>query len=261
MTPMTEIHETAVVDPGARLGEGVRVGPYAVIGEDVEIGAGTTIGPHAVIHPHVRLGAGNSVHAHAVLGDLPQDVAFSGELTRLEIGDRNRIRENVTVHRASQPDRLTRIGSDCFLMAGSHVAHDCRVGDRVILTNNVLLAGVVTVGDGANIGGAAVVHQFCRIGALAMVGGFGGVGQDVLPYTMVHGIPASHFRLNTIGLRRAGVKGERYGALETAFRALRAGDRELAEAPDTPEVSHLREFLAAPSKRGIAGWARPGGRR
>jgi UDP-N-acetylglucosamine acyltransferase len=254
---MADIHQTAVIDPAARLGEGVRVGPYAVIGGDVEIGAGTTIGPHVVIHPNVRLGDENSVHAHAVLGDLPQDVAFTGAETRLEIGDRNRIRENVTVHRASQPDRLTRIGSDCFLMAGSHVGHDCRVGDRVILTNNVLLGGVVTVGDGANLGGAAVVHQFCRIGSLAMIGGFGGVGQDVLPYAMVHGIPACHFRLNTIGLRRAGAKGERYGALEIAFRALRAGDKELGDAPDTPEVSHLREWLAAPSKRGIAAWTKP----
>lgn len=254
---MAEIHETAVVDPTARLGEGVHVGPYAVIGEDVEIGDDTTIGPHVVIHPYVRLGRDNSVHAHAVLGDLPQDVAFSGEKTRLEIGDRNRIRENVTVHRASQPDRLTRIGSDCFLMAGSHVAHDCQVGDQVVLTNNVLLAGVVEIGEGANLGGAAVVHQFCRIGALAMVGGFGGVGQDVLPYAMVHGIPACHFRLNTIGLRRAGIKGERYGALESAFRALRAGDKELAGAPDTPEVRHLRDWLAMPSKRGIAGWTAP----
>ena len=254
---MPEIHETAVVDPGARLGEGVRVGPYAVIADDVEIGAGTTVGPHAVIHSHVRLGEGNSVHAHAVLGDLPQDVKFTGEVTRLEIGDRNLIRENVTVHRASKPDRVTRIGSDCFLMAGSHVAHDCQVGDRVVLTNNVLLAGVVTVGDGANVGGAAVVHQYCRIGPLAMVGGFGGVGQDVLPYAMVHGIPAQHFRLNTIGLRRAGIKGERYGALETAFRALKAGDKRLGQAPDTPEVSYLREWLAGPSKRGLSGWIKP----
>ncbi len=258
---MADIHETAVVDPGAVLDAGVRVGPHAVIGDDVRIGAGTTIGPHAVILPHVRLGEENSVHAHAVLGDLPQDVAFTGAKTRLEIGDRNMIRENVTVHRASQADRVTRIGSDCFLMAGSHVAHDCQVGDRVILTNNVLLAGVVTVGEGANLGGAAVIHQFCRVGPLAMVGGFGGVGQDVLPYAMVHGIPACHFRLNTIGLRRAGVKGERYGALETAFRALRAGDKSLGDAPDTPEVSYLREWLAAPSKRGICAWAKPRGGR
>jgi len=251
---MADIHQTAIVDPGAQLGAGVRIGPYAIIGDDVEIGAGTTIGPHAVIHPYVRLGEANTVHAHAVLGDLPQDVAFGGEL---EIGDRNMIRENVTVHRASQPDKLTRIGSDCFLMAGSHVAHDCQVGDRVILTNNVLLAGVVSVGDGANLGGAAVIHQFCRIGRLSMVGGFGGVGQDVLPYSMVHGIPACHFRLNTIGLRRAGIKGERYGALETAFRALKAGDKEFSGVPDTAEVRHLREWLAAPSKRGIAAWTKP----
>ena len=257
---MPDIHPTAVIHPGARLGEGVQVDPYAVIADDVVVGAGTVIGPHVVIHSHVRLGEENRVHAHAVLGDEPQDVAFEGGETRLEIGDRNLIRENVTVHRASEPDLVTRIGSDCFLMAGSHVAHDCQVGDRVILTNNVLLAGVVTVGDGANLGGAAVVHQFCRIGPLAMVGGYCGVQKDVLPYSMVHGAPARHWRLNTIGLRRAGVTGERYGALETAFRALKRGDRSLGDAPETPEVRDLREWLAAPSKRGLSGWIKPGGK-
>lgn len=257
MPPMAEIHETAVVARGARLGEGVRVGPYAVIADDVEIGDGSEIGPHAVVHPHVRIGRGNRIHAHAVLGDLPQDLAYEGGETRLEIGDDNWIRENVTIHRASRPDRITRVGSGCFLMAGAHVAHDCRIGDRVVMTNNVLLGGVVEVGDGANLGGGAVVHQFSRIGALAMVGGLGGVGQDVLPYSMVHGIPARHFRLNSIGVRRAGIKGERYRALEAAFRALRASDRELAGVPESPEVSHLREWLAAPSKRGLCGWTRP----
>lgn len=254
---MPGIHETAIVHPGARLGEGVEVGPFAVIADDVEIGAGTVIGPHVVIHRHVRLGADNQVHAHAVLGDLPQDVSFNGEVTRLEIGDRNRIRENVTLHRASRPDRVTRIGSDCFLMAGSHVAHDCQVGDRVILTNNVLLAGVVTVGDGANLGGSSVVHQFCRIGPLAMVGGFSGVGGDVLPYSTVHGAPARHLRLNTVGLKRVGIERENRQALELAFRALKNRDRSLEGVPETPEVALLRQWLAAPSKRGLSGWLVP----
>ena len=255
---MAEIHETAVVDPGAKLGEGVRIGPYAVVAGDVEIGAGTSIGPHAVLHSHLRMGSGNRVHAHAVLGDLPQDLAYEGGVTRLEIGNDNWIRENVTIHRASKPERITRVGSGCFLMAGSHIAHDCLVGDRVVLTNNALLGGVVEVGDGANLGGGAVVHQFSRIGTLAMVGGLCGVGQDVLPYSMAHGVPARHFRVNTIGLRRAGIKGERYRAVEAAFRAIREGDRELGELPDTAEIRHLRAWLAAPSKRGSSGWIGPG---
>lgn len=254
MPAMAEVHDTALVDPGARLGEGVLVGPYAVIGGDVEIGDGTLIGPHAVIHRYTRIGRQNRIHAHTVLGDLPQDVTFEGGESWLEIGDRNRIRENVTIHRASRPDRTTRVGSDCFLMAGSHVAHDCTVGDRVVLTNNVLLAGVVEVGDGAIFGGGAAIHQFARIGSLAMIAGFAGVPRDVLPYTMAHGLRARHLRLNTVGLRRAGVKGERYRALEQAVRAVRRGDLELADAPDTPEVEHLRSWLAAPSKRGLCGW-------
>lgn len=255
---MSTIHPTALVDPAARLGSDVRVGPYAVIAADTEIGDGCEIGPHVVVHRYVRLGAHNRVHAHTVLGDTPQDVSFEECESWVEIGDRNVIREHVTVHRASGPERPTRIGSGCFLMAGSHVAHDCRVGDRVVMTNSVLLGGQVQVGDRANLGGAAVVHQFCRIGSLTMVGGFAGVGQDVLPYSMVHGIPAVHYRLNTIGLRRAGITGERYRALETAFRALRAGNRSLADVPETPETTHLREWLAAPSKRGVAGWRRRG---
>ncbi len=258
---MGDIHPTASVDSGARLAAGVRIGAYAVIEAPVEIGAGSVIGPHVVIHPYVRLGRDNRVHAHAVLGDLPQDVAFEGGETWLEIGDRNLLREHVTAHRASSPERVTRIGSDCFLMAGAHVGHDCQVGDRVVLTNNALLGGRVEVGERANLGGGVAVHQFCRIGALAMVGGYAGVNKDVLPFSLAFGNTAQHFRLNTVGLRRAGVTGDRYRALERAFRALRTGDRKLSEVPETPEIALLRDWLAAPSKRGIAGWTSPRGRR
>ncbi len=252
---MTRVHPTALVAPGACLGEGVVVGPYAVIEEGVEVGPGTVIGPHVVIHSGVRLGARNRIHAHAVIGDLPQDLTYDGAPTRVEIGDENVIREGVTIHRATRPDRPTRVGSRCFLMAYSHVGHDCQVGDDVILTNGVLLGGHVVIEDRAVLGGGVGVHQFARVGRLAMVGGLVKVTQDVLPFTLVEGKPARHYRLNTVGLRRAGVNGERYRALEQAFRALRAG-KGLDGVPLTPEVAHLKAFLEAPTKRGITGFVR-----
>lgn len=246
------LHPTAIVAPGAKLAEGVEIGPYAVLDSDVEIGPGTRIGPHVVVHRFVRIGARNRVHAHAVLGDVPQDVGFDGRETWLEIGDDNLIRENVTMSRATDPGRPTRIGSGCFLMAGSHVAHDCALGDSVILTNNVLLAGHVQIGDRAVIGGNTGIHQFVRIGRLAMVGGMTPVRKDVLPYTMIAGVPARIYRLNTVGLRRAGVTGSRYRVLESAMRAMRTAVsvEALEGLEETEEIAHLREWLAAPSKRG-----------
>lgn len=248
-----QIHPSAAIASGARLAENVTVGPYAVIGEPVEIGTGSVIGPHAVIHGFVRLGARNRIHAHAVLGDLPQDLTFGGVETWVEIGDDNIFREGVTVHRSTTPGKPTRIGSNGFFMAYAHVAHDCRLGDRVVLTNNVCLGGHVEVGERAVLGGAALIHQFCRIGAYAMVGGYVGVRKDVLPYSMVTGTPARHYRLNTVGLRRAGISGERHRTLEAAFRALREG-KALDGFAQTPEITHLRDWLAAPSKRGLTGF-------
>ena len=248
------IHPTAIVARSARLGRGVVVEPYAVIEEDVEIGDDSHIGPHAVLHRGTRLGARNRIHAHAVIGGTPQDLSFEGADTLLVIGDDNVLREGVTVHRATSVEAPTRIGSHCFLMAYAHVAHDCRLGDRVILTNNVCLGGHVEIGDHCVLGGNAGVHQFVRIGTQAMVSAHALVRKDVLPYTLVGGEPLKHYRLNTVGLRRRGITRERYDALETAFRLLRSG-RGLIEAPLTPEVELLGAWLARPSKRGVLGFA------
>lgn len=249
-------HPTAIIASGAELAADVGVGPYAVIEDRVSVGAGTVIGAHAVIHSHARIGARNRIHAHAVIADTPQDYAYSGEETWVEIGDDNIIREGATIHRGTDVEIPTRVGSKCFLMAYAHVAHGCQVGDGVILTNNVMLGGHVQVGAGAIIGGGTAVHQFCRIGASTIVAGVAGVLKDILPFTMAKGAPALHYRLNSVGLKRAGVKGPRYRALEQAFRALRAGAKpDLKEA--TPELELLEQWLAAESKRGLAGFIRP----
>lgn len=249
-------HPTAIIATGAELADDVEVGPYAVIEDHVSIGAGTVIGPHAVIHSHARIGARNRIHAHAVIAGTPQDIAYSGAETWVEIGDDNIFRESVTVHRSTNVDRPTRIGSKCYLMTYCHVAHDCQVGDGVIFVTYSGLAGHVEVGAGAVIGGGAAIHQFCRIGSCAMVGGLSGVRKDILPFTMAEGVPALHYRLNSVGLKRDGVKGPRYRVLEQAFRALRAGSEpELGE--ETPELQLLKDWLGAKSKRGMAGFVHP----
>jgi UDP-N-acetylglucosamine acyltransferase len=250
---VNRVHETACIAPSAILGEGVSIGPYVVIEEHVVIGDDTYIASHAVIHSCVRIGARNRIHPHAVLGGEPQDLSFSGRETWLEIGDDNIIRECVTVHRATDSS-ATIIGSGCYLMAYAHVAHDCRIGNRVTLTNGVTLGGHVQIGERAMLGGLVPVHQFVRIGAYAMVGGNTTVRKDVLPFSLVAGEPARHYRLNVVGLRRAHVTGERYFALRAAFRALRKG-RALDDLPDTSEIKLLRAWLAAPSKRGLTGFA------
>lgn len=248
-------HSTAIIASGAELAADVRVGPYAVIEDHVSIGAGTVIGPHAVIHSYARIGERNRIHAHAVIADTPQDYAYAGEDTRVEIGDDNIVREGVTIHRSTRLELPTRVGSHCFLMAYSHVAHGCQVADRVILTNNVMLGGEVEVGEGAILGGGTAVHQFCRVGPSAMVAGVAGILKDILPFSMAKGAPALHYRLNSVGLKRAGVNGPRYRALEQAFRALRDGAKPDLGA-GTPELEVLETWLAAKSKRGLAGFVR-----
>lgn len=249
-----QVHPTAIVSTGAHLGDGVVVGPYAVIDADVTIGNKSVIGPHAVIHRYVRMGERNHIHAHAVIGDLPQDLSFEGTESWVEIGDEGTFREGVTIHRATMPGSPTRIGSNCLLMAYAHVAHDCRVGDEVVLTNNTCLGGHVEIGTNSMLGGGVMVHQFVRVGSYVMVTGLAAIRKDVLPFCLLAGNPLRHYRLNTVGLRRAGITGERYRVLEDAFRALRSG-QDLNAFTESREVELLREWLSVESKRGHYGFA------
>jgi len=251
-----DIHSTAIVSSEARLGDDVVVGPYAVIEGDTEIGARTRIHALAVVRRYTRLGAGNAVHEGAVLGGEPQDLGFTEAATSLQIGDGNRIRECVTINRASKPGEATLVGSECFLMAYSHVAHDCRLGDRVILANNVALAGHVTIGDRAFLSGGVVVHQFCRIGRLAMIGGNSKVVQDCLPFVTTDGVPGQARGLNVVGLRRAGVGASQLRTLKEAYRLLLRsalpleGALSKLAALQDPLVDELAAFVRG-SKRGF----------
>jgi len=250
----SSIHPTAYIAPNAVLGEGVSVGPFAVIEEGAQIGANSQIGAHAVVHGHVRMGEGNILHPHAVLGGLPQDLGFEPETQSwLEIGDRNVFREGFTAHRATKDDGATRIGSDCYFMNNSHVAHDCSVGDKTIFANNVAIGGHVEVGNNVFMGGAVVVHQFCRIGSYAIVQGTTGINMDVIPFMLIGGRPAKHYRLNIVGLRRAGIVGENYKVLSSAFRLLKS-KKTLDTLQFTEELQYLKDWLAADSKRGLHGF-------
>ena len=255
------IHPTAYVAPDAELGADVSVGPFAVIEGPCVIGDGCRIGPHAVIHPFVRMGKDNQVHPHAVLGGLPQDLGFDPATeTYLDIGDGNVFREAVTLSRATRPGGATRLGSSNYLMNGSHVGHDCELGDHNIFASNVALGGHVRMGDRVFCGGGAMVHQFCRVGSLAILQGLAGINKDVIPYTMVGGRPGKHYRVNLIGVRRAGIDGERLKAVSAAFRRLRQR-QSLDDLPDTPELAYLRGWLTAESKRhGTLGFIEVGGR-
>lgn len=248
------IHPTAYIAPDAVLGDNITVAPFAVIESGVELGDNCQIGAHAVIRPFVKMGSGNVLHAHAVLGDLPQDTHFKEEtISWLLIGDNNVFREGFTAHRASKEHAETRIGSGCYFMNNSHVAHDCVVSNNTIFANNVAIGGHVQVGNNVFLGGAVVAHQFCRIGSFAIVQGTTGLNMDVIPFTLIGGRPAKHYRLNTIGLKRAGITGERYNVLAAAFRLLR-NKQSLDNLADTDELLHLKEWLIAPSKRGVHGF-------
>ncbi|TVQ49677.1 MAG: acyl-ACP--UDP-N-acetylglucosamine O-acyltransferase [Gammaproteobacteria bacterium] len=264
-----QLHPTAVVGPRARLAPDVRVGAYAVIEDGAEIGAGCVIGPHAVVHGSVQMGPGNRVGAHAVLGGDPQHLGFDPALaTGVRIGADNVFREGVTVNRASLPAAPTTIGSRCYLMNLVHLGHDCSVADGVILATGVALGGHVEIGAEAFLGGGVMVHQFCRIGELAMVRGMAGIGKDVLPFSLVAGNPVQHYRLNLVGLRRAGLAREEIAALQTAFRALRrrqpgqtAHPRPEHDASQPSPLQRLLDWHEAPSRRGLAPFARPTKRR
>ncbi len=248
---MTKIHSSAYIAEQAELAANVEVGPFAVIEAGAKIGEGCRIGAHSVIHGAVQMGPDNVIHAHVVLGDLPQDLTFDPATPSfLSIGRGNVFREGFTAHRASRVDQATVIGDQGYFMNYSHVAHDCRIGDLVIFANNVALAGHVEVGSRVFLGGAVVVHQFCRIGAYAIVQGTTGINQDVLPFSMIGGRPARHYRLNRVGLKRAGIEGERYRVLEQAMRRLQH-KQSLADLPETEELAVLTAWLKKVGKRGI----------
>ena len=215
------IHPTALIGSEAKIDPSVTIGPYVVIDGAVDIGAGSRIDSHVVIKGPCRIGRDNHVFAHAVIGEIPQDLKFHGESSSVEIGDRNQIREFVTIHRGTAGSGLvTRIGDDGLLMAYAHVAHDCQLGNHVILANAASLAGHVTVGDHAIFGGFAVAHQFCRIGAHAFIGGFSKVSKDVPPFVMADGARARAIGLNKEGLRRRQFSTDTITLLNRCFRQL-----------------------------------------
>ena len=248
-----DIHSTACVNGSAQLGANVSIGPYAVIEEDVVLGAGTHVAAHAVIKRYTRMGAENRVAEHVVIGGEPQDYKFKGHRSYVSIGDRNLIREGVTIHRGSKPEAATTVGNDCFLMAGCHVAHDCTVGNRVIIVNGAQLAGAVSVEDGAFISGNVLIHQFCRVGRLAFAGGGARIVQDCLPFVITEGAPARARALNVVGLRRAGMEPAEIRQLKRAFRVLRTAPGlehalEQLTAIDSPAVAELVRFIRSSSR-------------
>jgi len=248
------IHPTAYISDNAVLGENITIGPFAVIEAGVKIGANCVIGAHAVVQTYVTMGDGNILHPHAVLGGLPQDTSFKPEtVSRLNIGDNNVFREGFTAHRAGKENGDTRIGSGCYFMSNSHVAHDCIIGNNTIFANNVAIGGHVEIGDNVFMGGAAVVHQFCRVGSFAMVRGTTGLSMDAIPFMLIGGSPGRHYKLNTVGLRRAGIIGERYNVLSAAFRLLK-NRQSLDSLQETAELKLLKDWLAVKSKRGVHGF-------
>ncbi|GAB4250348.1 acyl-ACP--UDP-N-acetylglucosamine O-acyltransferase [Deferrisoma sp.] len=254
------IDPRAVVAEGAQIAEGVEIGPFAVIGPNVRIGRGTTVGAHAVVDGWTTIGEGCRVFPFASVGTVPQDLKYAGEEARLEIGDRTVIREFTTLNIGTAGGGgVTRIGSDCLLMAYSHVAHDCQLGDHVILANSVNLAGHVTVEDWAIIGGLSAVHQFVRIGAHAFIGGCSAVTLDVPPFVSAAGNRAKLFGLNLTGLKRRGFSDASLKALRRAYRTVFQSnltlEKALAEIRSgddfgVPEVRQFVEFLER-SERGV----------
>ncbi|HEX9166710.1 MAG TPA: acyl-ACP--UDP-N-acetylglucosamine O-acyltransferase [Gemmatimonadales bacterium] len=252
------VHPTALVDPGAQLGLDVEVGPFAIIGPGVTVGDGCRIMARATLERNVRLGRGVTIGIGSVIGGDPQDLKYRGEETWVEIGDRTVVREYSTVNRGTPASLITRIGCGSFIMSYVHLAHDCHVGDGVIIANGTQLAGHVTVHDRAILSGLVAVHQFVTIGSMAFVGGASRVNQDIPPFVKAVGNPVELYGLNTVGLRRANFPAETVTALKRAYRLFfnsdlnltQAQERARAELPTLPEVSLLVEFVAS-SQRGI----------
>lgn len=253
------IHPTAIVHPGAKIAEGVEIGAYSVVGEHVSVGKDTRIASHVLVEGWTTIGERNQIFSFSSVGTPPQDIGYKNEETYLIIGNDNVIRESATVHRATtKEDRVTVIGNNNFLMAYSHVAHDCKLGNHIIMANSVGLGGHITIGDYAILGGIVAVHQFVRIGAYAIIGGQSAVPQDIPPYVSASGNRAKLYGLNLVGLKRRGFSDGSIANLKKAYRIIfRSGlileealSRVKAELGDSPEAMHLMGFMKN-SKRGI----------
>ncbi|MBI4430450.1 MAG: acyl-ACP--UDP-N-acetylglucosamine O-acyltransferase [Candidatus Omnitrophica bacterium] len=252
-----QIHSTAIVHPDAQLAEGVDVGPYSIVGEHVKIGSGTRIGAHAVIDGYTTIGEDNNIFTGAVIGSVTQDKKYRGGKSFVRIGDRNNVREYVTVNPGTEDGSSTIIGNDNLLMAYSHVAHDCVVKNHAVLANVATLAGYVTIEDRAIVGGLSAVHQFVRIGKLAIVGGCSKVVQDIPPFIMADGHPAKAFGLNSVGFERNGISKEERLELKRAFKIIfrsklslsHAVQRIEADLKKLPAIIDLLSFLKS-SERG-----------
>jgi UDP-N-acetylglucosamine acyltransferase len=255
-----KIHPSAIIDPGAQLGDEVEIGPYVCVSGGAEIGPRTVVQSHAVIEGAVRIGAENIIGHGAIIGGLPQDLIFAaGTRSGIEIGARNVIREHVTIHRGTAAESVTRIGDDNFLMAGAHVGHNCMLGNKVIVANNCLLGGYVAVDDGAFLGGGCVFHQFMRIGRLAITQGNSGFGKDIPPFVIAAGVNAV-VGLNVIGLRRAGFSAEDRAEIKAAFRLLYHAGLNVSQALEKAREQTWRgpareflDFIARAERRGICG--------
>ncbi len=255
---MANIHATAVVDPGAKLGTDVEIGPFCLIGPNVELGAGVVAHSHAVITGHTTLGSKCQVYPFASIGQTPQDVKYHGEPSTLSIGSNTVIREHVTINPGTEGGHMaTKVGANCLLMIGAHVAHDCEIGDSVTLVNGATLGGHVTIGEGAIIGGLSAVHQFVRIGAYAFVGGMSGIAADVIPFGMAIGNRANLCGLNIVGLKRKGFPREQIHELRQAYRMLFSSEGTLKERledvetmfANNPLTKQIIDFIKTQSDR------------
>ncbi|MGH9881597.1 MAG: acyl-ACP--UDP-N-acetylglucosamine O-acyltransferase [Pyrinomonadaceae bacterium] len=253
------MHPSAVVSPRARLGRDCFIGPYSIVGDEVELGDAVRLESHCVVQGRTRIGEDTHVFPFVSIGLPPQDLKYKGEPSETRIGRRNQIREFVTIHRGTEGGgMLTQVGDDCLIMAQAHIAHDCLLGDGVIMANAATLAGHVTIEDGANVGAYSGVHQFCRVGQEAYIGGYSVVVKDALPYALTVGNHARCYGLNVTGMKRRGYSREVTDALHHAFHLLlssklnttQALDRIHEEIKDSPQVDILVEFITA-SKRGV----------
>ncbi len=254
-----EIHPAAVVSARAEVGEGSYVGPFCTVGDEVRLGARVRLESHVVVDGRTEIGDDTHIFPFVSVGLAPQDLKYRGEPAETRIGRRNRVREFVTIHRGTEGGgMLTSVGDDCLIMAQAHIAHDCRVGSRVIMANAATLAGHVSVEDGANVGAYSGVHQFCRVGREAYVGGYSVVVKDALPFALTVGNHARCYGLNTVGMKRRGYPSETIEALHHAFRLLlssklnttQALSRIREEIGDSPQVEELLRFIET-SGRGV----------